>query len=200
MLTPDDLNKYSPEKQREILAGREKEGLENRKKRIDVQSAEAGSDTERKAAGFTNRLEQAEQNLSSLMESYDPTGKMEGLKSRLLPEEFKTEDIKKIEQVKRNFITAQLRRESGASISPEELDTANKLYFPMPGDSPDVLAQKAESRRLAIENMKRESGRAYSPYKDPQIKPKGPKPGAVENGYKFKGGDPAKKENWEKVN
>lgn len=28
----------------------------------------------------------------------------------------------------------------------------------------------------------------------------GPKPGTIQQGYRFKGGDPAKKENWEKVN
>ena len=29
--------------------------------------------------------------------------------------------------------------------------------------------------------------------------PTGPQAGTIEGGYKFKGGDPAKKENWEKV-
>jgi hypothetical protein len=69
----------------------------------------------------------------------------------------------KFEQAKRDFINAQLRRESGAAISPSEFDSANKQYFPTPGDSPEVIAQKAANRRTAIEAMGREAGPSYRP-------------------------------------
>lgn len=79
-----------------------------------------------------------------------------------------SEDFQKLDQARRDFINAQLRRESGAVISPEEFDNANKQYFPQPGDGPKVIAQKERNRRIAIEGMIRDSGPTYSP---PNIKP-----------------------------
>ena len=57
-----------------------------------------------------------------------------------------------------NFITAVLRKESGASIQPSEFSTAEKLYFPQPGNPPSVIAQKQKARELAIEAMKIQAG------------------------------------------
>jgi hypothetical protein len=71
---------------------------------------------------------------------------------------FLSSEQQKVEQAKREFINAQLRRESGANISPGEFDSANLQYFPQPGDKPDVLEQKARSRALAIKNMRGAAG------------------------------------------
>jgi hypothetical protein len=60
------------------------------------------------------------------------------------------------EQARRDFVNAVLRRESGAAISPSEFDSANKQYFPQPGDSPAVIMQKARNRQLAIAGMQAE--------------------------------------------
>jgi hypothetical protein len=57
-----------------------------------------------------------------------------------------------------NFITALLRKESGAAIGPNEFSTAEKLYFPKPGDSASVIAQKQNARNLAIQAMKIQAG------------------------------------------
>ena len=72
-------------------------------------------------------------------------------------------DRQQFDQAERNFINAQLRRESGAVISPEEFAEARKQYIPQPGDDEGVLAQKAESRPIAIEAMQREGGPFYKP-------------------------------------
>lgn len=58
-----------------------------------------------------------------------------------------------VEQAQRDFINATLRRESGATIQQSEFDNANKQYFPQIGDSPEVIAQKARNRALAINGM-----------------------------------------------
>lgn len=63
-----------------------------------------------------------------------------------------------VEQAQRDFINAVLRRESGATIMPTEFANAQRQYFPQPGDSPEVRAQKAANRRTAIEGMKAEFG------------------------------------------
>ena len=57
-----------------------------------------------------------------------------------------------------NFITAILRKESGAAISPQEFTTAEKLYFPKPGDDASVIKQKQRARDLAIKAMKVQAG------------------------------------------
>ena len=64
-----------------------------------------------------------------------------------------SDDYQKFDQAKRDFVNAILRRESGAVISPQEFDNADKQYFPQPGDSPEVIAQKRQNRDLATRGM-----------------------------------------------
>lgn len=69
-------------------------------------------------------------------------------------------DRQQLEQAERDFINAQLRRESGAAISSGEFSNARQQYFPQPGDSPETLAQKAANRALVIQGMQQSA----SPY------------------------------------
>jgi hypothetical protein len=69
------------------------------------------------------------------------------------------EDQQKTVQARVNFITAVLRKESGASISPTEFATAEKNYFPAPGDSETIVKQKQAARELAIKGMKIQAGK-----------------------------------------
>jgi len=62
------------------------------------------------------------------------------------------------QQAKQNFISANLRKESGAAISPEEFKSEEVKYFPQPGDSPDTIAQKSRARDLAIEGLRAQAG------------------------------------------
>lgn len=64
------------------------------------------------------------------------------------------------DQAEREFIAAILRYDSGAAIPPEEFVTNGLIYFPRPGDSDEVLKQKAQSRRAAIEGLYAASGPA----------------------------------------
>lgn len=70
-------------------------------------------------------------------------------------------EYQKYKQAASNFITALLRKESGAAIGKEEFDRYDKEYMPQPGDGPEVLAQKTEARRVAIESMKKGAGAGY---------------------------------------
>jgi hypothetical protein len=130
-----------------------------------------------KAAGFTDRMLQSEGILSGVAvpEGYQgPTtpgvqdqgknvtqaglSKIPGVGNYLVSNE-----RQKFEQAKRDFINAQLRRESGAAISPTEFESADKQYFPVPGDKPEVIKQKEANRRAAIEALGREGGPSYRP-------------------------------------
>jgi hypothetical protein len=85
-----------------------------------------------------------------------------GIKPVRWPNAWKSEETQTFDQAKRNFVNAVLRKESGAVISPEEFKNADLQYFPQPGDKPEVIKQKAENRRLALESIKQSAGKAYT--------------------------------------
>jgi len=62
------------------------------------------------------------------------------------------------DQAKRNFITAVLRKESGAAIAASEFANEEKKYFPQAGEDDTVIKQKQKARKLAIEAMKIQAG------------------------------------------
>lgn len=163
---------------------------------------------EGKAAGFTDRMLQSEgilrgsgekpgvENLGADL-GQSLRSKVPGIGNYLV-----SQDRQKYEQAKRDFINAQLRRESGAAISPTEFESADKQYFPVPGDSPETIKQKADNRRAAVEAMGREGGKSYRPKmiftSDGRVVPL-PKIGEMKDGYRFKGGDPADPNSWAKA-
>lgn len=158
------------------------------------------------ASIYGRRIQQAEQIFDKLSgQGYDRTKISEGLLSRFSPEAFKSENLKEEEQAERNFVNSILRRESGAAISSSEFKSAEAQYFPRAGDSPQVLAQKKANRMQALEGMRVAAGPAWQQVgliSTPIVKApesKGPQIGTVKNGYKFIGGNPADKNNWEKV-
>lgn len=66
-------------------------------------------------------------------------------------------------QAERNFISAVLRKESGAAISESEFDQARKLYIPQAGDDAQTLLQKKQARDAAIRGISRGAGPSYQP-------------------------------------
>jgi len=62
-------------------------------------------------------------------------------------------DRQRLDQAKRNFLNAVLRRESGAVIAKEEFDSGDRQYFPQPGEGPDVIAQKRAGRETAMRGI-----------------------------------------------
>lgn len=99
-----------------------------------------------------------------------------------------------VEQAQRNFVNAILRQESGAAINESEFNNAKKQYFPQPGDSAEVIAQKQRNRETAIASLNAISGPGAK-----SVSPGGPKIGTVEDGYKYNGGNPGDPKNWSKV-
>jgi len=116
---------------------------------------------------YSTRMESADKILNSLEGKYDPFSiniKTSG-KTALIPggqtaaNKFLLNSTdQQAEQAQRNFINAVLRRESGATIQPHEFESANMQYFPQPGDGADVLAQKRQNRREAIDGLKKAAG------------------------------------------
>jgi hypothetical protein len=63
-----------------------------------------------------------------------------------------------VEQARRNFVSAVLRKESGAAIGVDEYKNEERKYFPQAGDTDKVIQQKQEARKLAIEALKAQAG------------------------------------------
>lgn len=140
-------------------------GLQIQKTQQDIKQnvrqekeASMGKDTERQAATFAKRMGEAEGQYGGLQEGGYKPSLIQG--SGLFPDVLKDSGQRQAENAKRNFISAVLRKESGAAISPTEFSEANKLYFEQPGDDPSVMAQKQQARADAIEGMKLQAGPA----------------------------------------
>lgn len=52
-------------------------------------------------------------------------------------------------QAAADWVRAKLRKESGASIADNEMSSELRTYFPIPGDGPEQIAQKAAARKEA---------------------------------------------------
>jgi hypothetical protein len=146
------------------LAQREK--IESRKDLTEREKAAKAVEqreipaTKYAAAGFARRLEQSEEVFNELANlGYNRASRQESIMSKL-PEDVQSEPLLMQTQAERNFTTAVLRRESGAAISPGEFATAEKQYFPRPGDSKAVLEQKRANRVQVMKAIQAEAGRA----------------------------------------
>ena len=69
-----------------------------------------------------------------------------------------SEAQQQVNQAKSNFITAVLRKESGAVISDSEFDREDRKYFPQVNDSAAVIKQKENARKLAIKAIEVQAG------------------------------------------
>lgn len=61
------------------------------------------------------------------------------------------------------FIAASLRQDSGAAIPDDELDRQRRIYFPMPGDGPEVIEAKRAARARAIQGLVESAGSGLDP-------------------------------------
>ena len=109
-----------------------------------------------KAGGYYKRAAQGHQDLEKLEKRFDATA-YENLAQGKLPQFMRGNDYKHFQQTRDNFITAYLRRDSGAAIAPSEYETADRQFFPMPGDSKELLIQKRRNRVGVITSLKAEA-------------------------------------------
>jgi hypothetical protein len=110
------------------------------------------------AAGFADRMKLNE----SAIQRYeaDAAASVGGRLASVLPRDLQSNARQSYDAAKKNWMAAQLRKESGAAISQGEYDEADRQYFPQPGDLPSTIKQKRELRRVAAESMRRSSGQA----------------------------------------
>jgi hypothetical protein len=124
---------------------------------------------ETNAAGFAQRMELAQGIINSL-----PAGSQPGAMTRTLEtipfvggvaaRSGQSVQTQQFDQAAQDWIRAKLRKESGAAIGVDEARQEYATYFPMVGDTPEKIAQKAEARRVVTLGMQKAAGKAYEPY------------------------------------
>ena len=113
----------------------------------------------------------------------------------------------KVAQTQRQWAEAYLRAKTGAAATTDEINNNIRTFFPVVGDSAEVIKQKATARKQAEEAMLAPVGRGADrvPTRNSQPgassgeAPKPPMLGQVVDGFKFKGGNPADPSSWEQV-
>jgi hypothetical protein len=115
------------------------------------------NDTQAKALQFGARMQAAEETLGELSGKGVITsipGSRGGYGVGSAINALQPADRQRLDQAKRDFINAVLRRESGAAISSSEFDSAEKQYFPQPGETDkSILEQKKRNRQLATRGI-----------------------------------------------
>lgn len=136
-------------------------------------TAKAGvpSSDERKMAGFHERATGAAPILDELggqiaaASAMDQARRGTGRSAAMAPYQ------QQFEQAARQFVSAMLRKDTGASISKEEWKDARAVWIPDWRDSPEVLKQKAAARAQAVRELEISGGRALTVPPAPNDRP-----------------------------
>jgi hypothetical protein len=136
------------------------------------------TETQGKATGFASRMI----NASKVIDPLDPTAASKagfgettiGQKLGPYAGYLESPERQSYKQAQRDWVTANLRQESGAAIGGEEMNNEIIKYFPQPSDDPRVVDQKRRSRESAMQSMIVNAG-----------------PGAKKAGLEFKPYEPA---------
>jgi hypothetical protein len=128
-----------------------------------------GTEGQKLSAGFASRMEAA----NSIIDQLEPVGGLPTVGTEIagsipfiggfVQRKAMSAEQQKYKQAADNWIRANLRKESGAVIGADEMAAEYATYFPQPGDTPEVIAQKAEARRITTDAMKQNAGPVYRP-------------------------------------
>jgi len=134
-----------------------------------------------KSAAFASRMVEAERNVRTLLsevdarrnrqeKGFDPTSADTAVLN-MAPEALanfaRSPEHQKYRQAAEQWIRAFLRKESGAAISKDEFARDFVVYFPQPGDSPEVIRQKERARLEAKKGFVEET-RNYFAHVNPR--------------------------------
>lgn len=137
---------------------------------MNAMNMRPATDTELKTAGFSDRMAGAEQLLQDVMQVDPATGKASGM----VPTDLRTaavnalggndsylhgSDYRRYMSGARQWISALLRKDSGATVTPDEFNREFSTYFPQNGDDENVVRDKMQARAEAQARMAAEGGR-----------------------------------------
>jgi len=122
------------------------------------------SEAQSSSAGYANRMTKAGATMREMIgKGFDPASALQHGAAALpgIGNYLVSTDHQLYGQAQEDWVRAKLRKESGAVIGDEEMVREIRTYFPRPGDSPEVIAQKERSRETALNSMVGQSGQAY---------------------------------------
>lgn len=155
-------NQFEAAYQAELAAAAGNPKLQQSIKQKYATSKLAPNESEAKAAGFADRMAISNPVIDETAGA--GTSATKNVLNNLPFGNYLTgADFQKFDQAGRAWVNAQQRRESGAAIPPYEWEQATKLYIPVPGDTPEVIAQKAQARATAEKAMQVSAGASYKP-------------------------------------
>lgn len=111
------------------------------------------------SASYYNRVRNASQALSRAPARPSPA--VLAFAQGQIRENALGQDDRRWIQAARDWLAPILRRDTGAAVTDGELATYMSTYLANPTDGPDVIAQKAQSRRVAEESLLASSNGAY---------------------------------------
>ena len=123
------------------------------------------SGEESNAAGFLVRMKDA----TKLLDTFEGKGKPNALTSSVsgvpliggyLERGAQTKEQQQYKNAALAWIRAKLRKESGAAIGADEARQEYENYFPVVGDTAEVISQKRSLRQSAMDEMRLASGKA----------------------------------------
>ena len=168
----------------------------------------SATEGERKAATLLMRLQGSEAQLEEALRK-DPKAATPGLVAQglrsigaetLANSAAVGPERQRVEAAQLDILDAALTLGTGAAYTKEQLEGYRKSYFPQIGDEPGTVRDKQARLNNVIEAAKIAAGRAGKSIEDPrQPAKRSAIKGQVQDGYRFKGGDPSKQENWEKL-
>lgn len=207
MQTPQSKSPFEQKYQDALASARGNPKLEQQIKADYLKSTLEPNESQAKAAAFADRIRASNAIINDPEISKAGTDITEKSKSGvpIIGNFLTSENYKLYDQAKRDIINAILRRESGAVIADSEFLNADLQYFPQPGDTPEVIQQKALNRANALAGIEYSAGASYKPTDivvpkaQPKQQPQPPKKGSLVDGYMFNGGDPSNPKNWKKV-
>ena len=109
------------------------------------------------------------QDATKLLDTYEGKGKPSVVTSSVsgvpfvggvLERSAQTKEQQQYKNAALAWIRAKLRKESGAAIGKAEAEQEYQNYFPVVGDTKEVIAQKRSLRQSAMDEMRISSGKA----------------------------------------
>lgn len=122
-----------------------------------IKGNESFNEGDQKTIGFLNRANTANDTLSVGSNENILTGFYENKASGVpIVGNYLTSDEYKVAHAAgQEFLTAILRKDTGAAISDQEIAIYGKMYLPQIGDETDVLKYKRDARSRALDGLKK---------------------------------------------